>query len=152
MWVVKFTQHTNNLWIIKSILRNTGKGNTEFLSTIHSVISFFQKNELELHICEEFHISLSRTFILRHHWIEGFVSSLKNQLKDFKRFKDKSLNITSQYVNIPVFLLYRDPFQIIGKTMCTFINEEKTRTFVGEFLRFKKQTIVEINALNYSSV
>ena len=35
---------------------------------------------------DDFHISLSRTFVLRHHWIEPLAASLKKELKLCKRY------------------------------------------------------------------
>ncbi|KAK2156005.1 hypothetical protein LSH36_224g05029 [Paralvinella palmiformis] len=34
----------------------------------------------DFHACEDFHLSLSRTFVLRHHWIEPLVKCLKQKL------------------------------------------------------------------------
>lgn len=41
---------------------------------------------VNLTVCEDFHVSLSRTVVLRHHWIEGFNSSIKKQIEDFTRY------------------------------------------------------------------
>ena len=34
----------------------------------------------DFHACEDLHLSLSRTFILRHHWIEPVVKCLRQKL------------------------------------------------------------------------
>ena len=41
-------------------------------------------HNIKLEICEDFHISLTRTVVLRHHWIESFVASVRKQLEDMK--------------------------------------------------------------------
>jgi len=61
----------------------------------------------ELNRAKDFHISLSKTIVLRHHWIQPFVESLKLRLQHIKRF----------------FLTYQ--------ALKFYTNEEKTRTFLG---------------------
>ncbi|XP_065221227.1 U6 snRNA phosphodiesterase 1 isoform X2 [Planococcus citri] len=61
----------------------------------------------DFHSCDNFHISLSRTVILRHHWIDIFVDDLRKAFKNVKSF----------YVDV-------------GE-LAVFVNDEKTRTFVG---------------------
>ncbi|XP_029008494.1 U6 snRNA phosphodiesterase 1 isoform X2 [Betta splendens] len=56
---------------------------------------------------EEFHISLSQTVVLRHHWIHPFTQSLKSGLVHCKRFMCST-----------------------GK-LRVYSNAEKTRTFLG---------------------
>uniref|UniRef100_UPI00358EF3FB U6 snRNA phosphodiesterase 1 isoform X1 n=2 Tax=Myxine glutinosa TaxID=7769 RepID=UPI00358EF3FB len=54
-----------------------------------------------------FHVSLSHTVVLRHHWIAPFVESLRELLHSFSRF-----SFVANKVNI-------------------YTNEERTRTFLG---------------------
>ncbi|XP_051918151.1 U6 snRNA phosphodiesterase 1 isoform X1 [Hippocampus zosterae] len=56
---------------------------------------------------EEFHLSLSQTVVLRHHWIQPFIQSLKTGLTPCKRFVSSASRL---------------------KVYC---NAEKTRTFLG---------------------
>lgn len=56
---------------------------------------------------EAFHLSLSQSVILRHHWILPFVQALKDRVASFERFL-----FTTDRVKI-------------------YTNQEKTRTFVG---------------------
>ncbi|ETE65185.1 hypothetical protein L345_09030, partial [Ophiophagus hannah] len=56
---------------------------------------------------EEFHISLSQGVVLRHHWINSFVQSLKGRLASCHRF------------------IFR------ADRVKVYTNETKTRTFVG---------------------
>ncbi|XP_032086863.1 U6 snRNA phosphodiesterase [Thamnophis elegans] len=56
---------------------------------------------------EEFHISLSQGVVLRHHWINSFIQSLKERMASYHRF-----------------IFRADQVKI-------YTNETKTRTFVG---------------------
>ena len=59
------------------------------------------------HAIEDPHLSLSRVLTLRHHWIEDFIATAKTQIAQSK-----------------LELLTFEAFKV-------FINEEKTRTFIG---------------------
>jgi len=74
---------------------------------IESILLCCKENDVDLTLCDDFHISLSRTVILRHHWIEGFTSSVRKQIE----------NVTS----FPLYL----------QDVAVFVNEEQTRTFLG---------------------
>ena len=67
----------------------------------------FLVKELVLEPIEHHHLSISRVVSLRHHWIDPFVKSLKDNLE-----QDKS------------FHLCLDKLQV-------YTNDDKTRTFVG---------------------
>lgn len=56
---------------------------------------------------EQFHISLSRTLILKFHWIESFVEEIKKLCEQTDQFNLELLNVRA------------------------YTNEEKTRTFLG---------------------
>jgi 2'-5' RNA ligase len=58
-------------------------------------------------IIDEFHLSLSKTVVLHHHWIEPFIRSLKKCFLTQKRF------------------------DVIFTEFNVYLNEEKTRTFIG---------------------
>lgn len=49
--------------------------------------SIIQTNyaNIEIHPIEELHLSLSRTIILRHHWIDEFTQTLKETVAGLKR-------------------------------------------------------------------
>lgn len=70
----------------KHIFSGAGKSSLTFLDAVNTLIKLFQHNGVKLSICDDFHVSLTRTIVLRHHWIEGFIASIKKQLSDFKRF------------------------------------------------------------------
>ncbi|OXA57713.1 U6 snRNA phosphodiesterase [Folsomia candida] len=63
--------------------------------------------DLEFHFCEDLHLSLSKTVVLRHHWIDSFLSTLKNNVTQINRFN------------------------LVYLTFQTYVNEEKTRTFIS---------------------
>ncbi|CAG9864653.1 unnamed protein product [Phyllotreta striolata] len=56
---------------------------------------------------DDFHISLTKTVILRHHWINPFVDSVKLRTK------------------------YLNKFMILFNDLKIYCNEERTRTFIG---------------------
>ncbi|XP_061629413.1 U6 snRNA phosphodiesterase 1 [Phyllopteryx taeniolatus] len=56
---------------------------------------------------EEFHLSLSQTVVLRHHWIQPFIQGLKAGLAPYKRFVCSAARLK------------------------VYSNAEKTRTFLG---------------------
>lgn len=33
--------------------------------------------------CEDLHVSLTKTVILRHHWIESFINTMSSNIKNF---------------------------------------------------------------------
>lgn len=52
------------------------------LSTALSKPTLCSIDEHRLELVDDFHISFSRTFVLRYHWIEAFRNSLQDKLKD----------------------------------------------------------------------
>lgn len=101
--------HSLSVILTSQIVPFTGKVNPAFSSAVECITNFFQSSGFNLEICEDFHISLSRTVVLRHHWIEGFTSSIRKQLNGIQRF----------------------PVQIFSQNIDVYTNEEKTRTFIG---------------------
>lgn len=75
------------------------------LSWIKSIATLLPKDSNILF--EQFHVSLTRTLILKFHWIESFVESLK-------RLFQKTNKFTMELTDIKVYC-----------------NEERTRTFLG---------------------
>ncbi|KAJ6638812.1 U6 snRNA phosphodiesterase 1 [Pseudolycoriella hygida] len=45
------------------------------------------ENNIELQLIESLHISLTRTVVLQHHWIDQFTKTVKESLSDFKKFR-----------------------------------------------------------------
>ncbi|XP_048371721.1 U6 snRNA phosphodiesterase 1 isoform X2 [Sphaerodactylus townsendi] len=79
----------------------------DFLDLLQILHAHAQTHVASLTAAAEFHISLSQSVILRHHWINPFVQSLKERLSSFHRF-----------------ICRADQVKI-------YTNDTKTRTFVG---------------------
>uniref|UniRef100_A0A1A8IY51 U6 snRNA phosphodiesterase n=1 Tax=Nothobranchius kuhntae TaxID=321403 RepID=A0A1A8IY51_NOTKU len=79
----------------------------EFESLMEELLLLSQTRGLVLTLQEEFHLSLSQTVVLRHHWIQPFAQSLRRSLSHCKRFLCSAERL---------------------KVYC---NAEKTRTFLG---------------------
>lgn len=79
----------------------------EFSEILEGLMSAAKTHGIVLTPQEEFHLSLSQTVVLRHHWIQPFTQSLKAGLAHCKRFMCSA-----------------------GK-LRVYCNAEKTRTFLG---------------------
>ncbi|XP_029465124.1 U6 snRNA phosphodiesterase isoform X2 [Rhinatrema bivittatum] len=79
----------------------------EFFDLLDLLVCHTRTYGLSLVRMEEFHISLSQTVVLRHHWINPFVQSLRDRLLSVHRF-----------------------FCVIDQVK-VYTNQEKTRTFLG---------------------
>ncbi|XP_039088615.1 U6 snRNA phosphodiesterase isoform X1 [Hyaena hyaena] len=79
----------------------------EFLDLLDTLLPCAQTHVPRLVRMEAFHLSLSQSVVLRHHWILPFVQALKDRMASFQRFF-----FTANRVKI-------------------YTNQEKTRTFVG---------------------
>ncbi|XP_049720467.1 U6 snRNA phosphodiesterase 1 [Elephas maximus indicus] len=79
----------------------------DFLDLLDMLLPHAQTCVPRLVRMEEFHLSLSQSVVLRHHWILPFVQALKDRMASFQRFF-----FTANRVKI-------------------YTNQEKTRTFVG---------------------
>ncbi|KAG8230354.1 hypothetical protein J437_LFUL000625 [Ladona fulva] len=75
-------------------------------SLIDVIIALFE-HDITLKKVEDLHISVTKTVVLRHHWIDPFIDSVQEAISSFSRFSIGfgSLNVLT--------------------------NEEKTRTFIG---------------------
>ncbi|XP_059190394.1 U6 snRNA phosphodiesterase 1 isoform X2 [Centropristis striata] len=79
----------------------------EFRELLEELLSLARTHGAVLTPQEEFHLSLSQTVVLRHHWIQPFIQSLKAGLLHCKRFVCSAGRL---------------------KVYC---NAERTRTFLG---------------------
>ncbi|XP_069409001.1 U6 snRNA phosphodiesterase 1 isoform X3 [Ovis canadensis] len=79
----------------------------EFLDLLDALLCHAQTYVPRLVRMEAFHLSLSQSVVLRHHWILPFVQALKDRVASFQRFC-----FTADQIKI-------------------YTNQEKTRTFVG---------------------
>lgn len=62
-----------------------GENSKYVLETVGSCLKAFQESGIELNRSEDLHISLTRTVILRHHWIQDFVSSVRKAMANTVR-------------------------------------------------------------------
>ncbi|XP_022601961.1 U6 snRNA phosphodiesterase isoform X1 [Seriola dumerili] len=58
----------------------------EFRELLEELLSAARAHGVDLTPQEEFHLSLSQTVVLRHHWIQPFTQSLRADLAHCKRF------------------------------------------------------------------
>ncbi|KAG9463939.1 hypothetical protein GDO78_020766 [Eleutherodactylus coqui] len=82
--------------------------------------SVARKHGVGLTRMEELHVSLSQTVVLRHHWIQPFVQSLRDRLSSVRRF-----------------LCVADRLKV-------YVNQEKTRTFLGLEVLSGQQQLLEV--------
>ncbi|KAK9952191.1 hypothetical protein ABG768_018044 [Culter alburnus] len=78
-----------------------------FLEVLNEMMVVAAAHDIPLKVSEEFHLSLSKTVVLRHHWIQPFIQSIRTGLTHFQKF-----------------------FCLADKLM-VYSNAEKTRTFLG---------------------
>lgn len=79
----------------------------EFGELLDGILSAACARGVVLTVQDEFHLSLSQTVVLRHHWIQPFTQSLKSSLTGCKRFVCSAGRLR------------------------VYSNAEKTRTFLG---------------------
>ncbi|KAK1201851.1 USB1 phosphodiesterase, partial [Pygoscelis papua] len=79
----------------------------EFLELLELLVSRARTYVSSLAAMEEFHLSLSQCVVLRYHWIDPFVRSLKERLASFDRFF------------------------CVADQVKVYTNQNKTRTFIG---------------------
>ncbi|KAM6123727.1 U6 snRNA phosphodiesterase 1 [Phoenicopterus ruber ruber] len=79
----------------------------EFLELLELLVSRARTYVSSLAAMEEFHLSLSQCVVLRYHWIDPFVRSLKDRLAPFHRFF------------------------CVADQVKVYTNQNKTRTFIG---------------------
>ena len=72
----------------------------DLLQQIENLLAFCESDFL-LNISEDFHVSLTRTVVLRHHWIEDFVAQIRKSVSQIPRFDDGD-KVFSLKTNNPV--------------------------------------------------
>ncbi|KAJ8343871.1 hypothetical protein SKAU_G00312000 [Synaphobranchus kaupii] len=102
---VRSFQHERGNWATHVYLPYSADDG--FLDLVGEMMQVVSARGLSLTWAEEFHVSLSQTVILRHHWIQPFVLSLRTGLASSPRMV------------------------CLAEKMKVYINEEKTRTFLG---------------------
>ncbi|XP_070575818.1 U6 snRNA phosphodiesterase 1-like [Ptychodera flava] len=78
----------------------------QFHRLISSLLDCLPSN-LEMQPVDDFHVSLSRTVVIRHHWINGLVESLRENIGGYHSF------------------------QIMFEKIEFYTNDEQTRSFLG---------------------
>lgn len=78
------------------------------------------ESSVTMYPCEDLHVSLTKTVVLRHHWIESFIST-----------------ISSNISHIGQFVVFFDSLKV-------YCNEERTRTFIGLNIRSGYDTLISI--------
>ncbi|XP_037396248.1 U6 snRNA phosphodiesterase isoform X2 [Pygocentrus nattereri] len=78
-----------------------------FLELLDELRAGAEAHGVILTLAEEFHVSVSRTVVLRHHWIQTFVQSLRKGLAQCRSFV------------------------CLADKLKVYTNDERTRTFLG---------------------
>ncbi|KAJ8975046.1 hypothetical protein NQ317_010558 [Molorchus minor] len=87
----------------------------DFISLIKNSVPHIDLKEVD-----DFHISLTKTVILRYHWIDTFVNSIKSITSCFRKF------------------------MILFNGIKIYCNEERTRTFIGLQTRTGYDSLLKI--------
>ncbi|KAF4094988.1 U6 snRNA phosphodiesterase 1 isoform X2 [Onychostoma macrolepis] len=91
-----------------------------FLELLNEMMEVASAQSIPLTLSEEFHLSLSKTVVLRHHWIQPFIQSIRTSLTQFQKF-----------------------FCVADK-LRVYSNAEKTRTFLGMEISTGKTQLLEL--------
>ncbi|XP_053552891.1 U6 snRNA phosphodiesterase 1 [Bombina bombina] len=92
----------------------------EFWDLLDELLSMAADHGVILNKMSEFHISQSQTVVLRHHWIDPFVQSLRDRLHTMYRFV------------------------CIADQIKVYTNQEKTRTFLGLEVTVGMDNLLEV--------
>uniref|UniRef100_A0A8C3UZZ2 U6 snRNA phosphodiesterase n=1 Tax=Catharus ustulatus TaxID=91951 RepID=A0A8C3UZZ2_CATUS len=102
---VRCFPHERGNWATHVYLPYTAQ--EEFLELLELLLSHARTYVPSLAAMEEFHLSLSQCVVLRYHWIQPFVRSLRERLAAFHRFF------------------------CVADQVKVYTNQNKTRTFIG---------------------
>ncbi|XP_073420429.1 U6 snRNA phosphodiesterase 1 isoform X3 [Dendrobates tinctorius] len=91
----------------------------EFWELLEELKSAARKHGVTLSTMKELHVSLSHTVVLRHHWIQPLVQTLRHNL-----------------CSTPRFLCVADMLKV-------YVNKEKSRTFLGLEVARGRQQLLE---------
>ncbi|XP_051739741.1 U6 snRNA phosphodiesterase 1 isoform X2 [Ctenopharyngodon idella] len=91
-----------------------------FLEVLNEMMVVTAAHDIPLKLSEEFHLSLSKTVVLRHHWIQPFIQSIRTGLTHFQKF-----------------FCSADKLKV-------YSNAEKTRTFLGMEIFTGKAQLLEL--------
>lgn len=59
---------------------------TPALSELYTYMQEILPDTLEVKITEDLHISLTKTVVLKYHWINSFVKEVRDKLKHFRKY------------------------------------------------------------------
>ncbi|KAK7074942.1 poly(U)-specific 3'-to-5' RNA exonuclease [Halocaridina rubra] len=102
-----FAHERGNWASILYVPLHLGVYGASFASLLASLVATCQENDVKLTPSTQLHISLTRTLVLQLHWIEPLVATLRERLGKFLKF--------SMWLH----------------GLSVYVNEEKTRTFLG---------------------
>uniref|UniRef100_A0A672NK74 U6 snRNA phosphodiesterase n=1 Tax=Sinocyclocheilus grahami TaxID=75366 RepID=A0A672NK74_SINGR len=91
-----------------------------FLELLNEMMVVAAAHGIPLNLSEEFHVSISKTVVLRHHWIQPFIQSIQTGLTQSQKF-----------------------FCLADK-LRVYSNVEKTRTFLGMEISTGKTQLLEL--------
>ncbi|XP_050955366.1 U6 snRNA phosphodiesterase 1 isoform X1 [Labeo rohita] len=91
-----------------------------FLELLNEIMAVAAAHGVPMTLSEEFHLSLSKTVVLRHHWIQPFIQSIRTGLTQFHKF-----------------------FCLADK-LRVYSNAEKTRTFLGMEISTGQTQLLEL--------
>ncbi|KAI2648460.1 U6 snRNA phosphodiesterase [Labeo rohita] len=111
-----------------------------FLELLNEIMAVAAAHGVPMTLSEEFHLSLSKTVVLRHHWIQPFIQSIRTGLTQFhKTFLGmeistgqtqlleliKIVDETMKEFNLSTF--YKDPSFHISLAWCVGNHTEKLK-------------------------
>ncbi|XP_073515961.1 U6 snRNA phosphodiesterase 1 isoform X1 [Phyllobates terribilis] len=99
----------------------------EFWEMLDELKAVARRHGVTLSTMEELHVSLSHTVVLRHHWIQPLVQTLRDKLCSTRRFL------------------------CVADTLKVYVNKEKSRTFLGlEVARGHQQLLEAVSEVDKS--
>jgi hypothetical protein len=66
-----------------AIIVNNSESVCRQIENIKQVLMDFP--DLGIHFCEDLHLSLSKTIVFRHHWIDSFTNELKEKVSHINK-------------------------------------------------------------------
>uniref|UniRef100_T1IPN4 U6 snRNA phosphodiesterase 1 n=1 Tax=Strigamia maritima TaxID=126957 RepID=T1IPN4_STRMM len=78
-----------------------------FCTLVKSILKICSTNDVILEKVEDLHLSVSKTVVIRHHWIKSLTTELQKKFTHFNKFL------------------------VCLKSLDIYTNDEKTRTFIG---------------------
>jgi hypothetical protein len=106
----------------------------EFTKLVHSIVNCPLLSSLTLNASDDVHISLTRTIILRHHWIDDFISSVRKSVFHVPRYLILDIVLWQKEMNFNLFL---DSIYIYKIWVFMSMRREQ-----GPLLAFKLQMIL----------